>query len=161
MASGALSLEEFPAYLNTQKNLSSHRSSEGTPDDDKEIQHLIRNANKLANVLRSPAMKVALLGAQGIGKSLSTNAIFDCDGFSLPGADGAACTSTVTRYIDYPRGGSGGHRFFAKIKFLDAEKRKALPQEHARSYHEYQHADEDWLKRTHPRRRRGNAKKNL
>ena len=175
MASGILSLEEFPAYLNTQKSLSRYDPKterkpnhpwyqldkaridgllkefaqaiidllKGSPSDDKELQHLIRNANELANVLRTPAIKVALLGAQGAGKSLSTNAIFNCDGLSLTGADGAACTSSVTRYIDYPTGGSGNNRFFAEIKFLNAEKREALLQEHARSYYQYQHADED------------------
>lgn len=175
MVSNILSLEEFPAYLATQKHLSRYNPRteakpnhlwysldksridhllkefaqavvdllKGSPNDDKELQHLIRNAQKLANVLRSPAVKIALLGAQGAGKSLITNAIFDCDGLSLTGADGAACTSSVTRYVSYPRSGNGAHRFFAEIKFLNAEKRETLLQEHARSYYQYQHADED------------------
>lgn len=175
MASGILSLEEFPAYLNTQKGLSRYNSRlerrpghpwyqldktridgllknfaqevidhlKDSPADDKELQHLIRTANTLANVLRSPAIKIALVGAQGAGKSLSTNAIFDCDGLSLTGADGSACTSSITRYVDYPQRSGVSPQFFAEIKFLDAKKREALLEEHARSYYQYHHADED------------------
>ncbi|KZM22265.1 hypothetical protein ST47_g6610 [Ascochyta rabiei] len=111
----------------------------GSPDKDQELQHLLRTASGLANVLRSPVITVALIGAQGAGKSLSLNALFDCDGLSLTGADGAACTSSITRYAYY----SGKYKFAAEIKFLDAEKREALLKEHARSYYHYQHADED------------------
>ncbi|KAH5398437.1 hypothetical protein HBI67_215240 [Parastagonospora nodorum] len=116
----------------------------GSPHNDKELQHLDRTANQLAHVARSPAVKVALLGAQGAGKSLMINALFDCDGLSLTGADGAACTSSITRYAAYPETQPGEYtKFFAEIKFLSAEKREALLQEHARSYYHYQHAEED------------------
>ncbi|KAF2996034.1 hypothetical protein E8E13_002622 [Curvularia kusanoi] len=172
---GILSLEDFPAFLETQKGLARYSSSaekkpnhlwyqidkvqidallkqfkqafldllKGSPEDDKELQHLIRNVDTVANVLRSPPVKVALLGAQGAGKSLITNAIFDCDGLSLTGADGAACTSSVTKYVDYPSEVTSVSRFLAEIKFLDASNRESLLEEHARSYYQYQHADDD------------------
>jgi hypothetical protein len=171
MASDIVTLEQFPAYLSTQKSLSrydpalekrpnhiwykidkvkidqslkafSQMISEmlaGSPEGDKELQHLLRTAPGLANVQRSPSIKVALIGAQGAGKSLSLNALFDCDGLSLTGADGAACTSSITRYVHY----NGESRFSAEIKFLSADKREALLNEHARSYYHYQHADDD------------------
>lgn len=69
----------------------------GSPQSDKDLQHLARTPNQLAHIARSPAVKVAQLGAQGAGKSLMMNALFDCDGLSLTGADGAACTSSITR----------------------------------------------------------------
>ncbi|KAF9691614.1 hypothetical protein EKO04_010401 [Ascochyta lentis] len=181
MASNIITLEQFPAYLSTQKNLSRYdptsekkpnhvwyrldkpRINEllktfslaviellnGSPDGDHELQHLLRSATGLANVVRSPAVKVALIGAQGAGKSLSLNALFDCDGLSLTGADGAACTSSITRYAHY----SGEFRFAAEIKFLNAGKREALLKEHARSYYHYQHADEDSDDEDEPRSR--------
>lgn len=71
----------------------------GSPDNDKELQHLLRTVAELSHVLRSATVKAALLGAQGAGKSLTINAIFDCDGLSLTGAEGAACTSSITRYV--------------------------------------------------------------
>lgn len=122
---------------------------DGSPSDDKELQHLFRTAPELANVIRSPPIRVALIGAQGAGKSLSLNALFDLDGLSLTGADGAACTSSITRYVHY----SGGYSFAAEIKFLAAEKREALLKEHARNFHHYQHADVDSDDEEAPRRK--------
>lgn len=169
MAFDIITLEQFPAFLSTQKDLTRYNPSlekkpnhvwyrmdksaideslkdfsqaiivllNGSPDDDRELQHLFRTASDLANVERSPAVKVALIGAQGAGKSLSINALFDCDGFSLTGADGSACTSSITRYVHY----NGECKFAAEIKFLDPTKRDALLKEHARNLFHYQHAD--------------------
>lgn len=173
--SGLISLDDFPAFLNTQKKLSRYTSSiekkpnhpwyqidkdqidshlkqfkqavidllKDSPKDDKELEHLIRNADKVANVHRSRPVKVALVGAQGAGKSLSSNAIFDRDGLSPTGADGAACTSAVTKYVDYASEANSNASFIAEIRFLNPAKREALLEEHARSYYQYQHADED------------------
>jgi hypothetical protein len=184
MSSDVISLEQFPAYLSTQKTLSRYDPASekkpnhvwfrmdrakidellrsfshsivdmlnGSPADDKELQHLFRTATELANVVRSPPIKVALIGAQGAGKSLSLNALFDCDGLSLTGADGAACTSSITRYVHY----SGEFRFSAEIKFLSAAKREALLKEHARNYFHYQHADVDSDNEDTPRRKPDN-----
>ncbi|KAJ8119004.1 hypothetical protein OPT61_g125 [Boeremia exigua] len=171
MDSDIVKVEEFPAYLSTQKSLTRYNPAfekkpnhawyqmdkttidgllrdfsqtivtmlNGSPDDDSELQHLFRTATVLANVSRSPPVRVALIGAQGAGKSLSINALFDCDVLSLTGADGAACTSSITRYVHY----NGEYRFSAEIKFLTAGKREALLQEHARNLFHYQHADVD------------------
>jgi hypothetical protein len=115
----------------------------GSPDTDKELQYLLRTAIELTHVLRSAAVKVALIGAQGAGKSLAINAIFDCDGLSLTGAEGAACTSSITRYVQYPKSTTGEDKYFAEIKFFTREEREALLQEHARSYFFYHNADDD------------------
>lgn len=115
-----------------------------SPKTDKELQHLLRTSSELAHVTRSPPLKVALLGAQGAGKSLLINAIFDCDGLSLTGADGAACTSSVTRYAAYPESQpSGNNKMFAEIKFLDPAARGKLLREHAKAYYQYMHIEED------------------
>ena len=116
----------------------------GSPEDDKELQHLIRNADKVANVHRSPPIEVALIGAQGAGKSRCLNAIFDCDDLSPTGAGGAVCTRAVTKYVDYASGANSNARFIAEIRFLNPAKREALLEEHAHSYYQYQHADEDF-----------------
>jgi hypothetical protein len=117
---------------------------QGAPQADKELQHLINTANELAYVARSPAIKVALLGAQGAGKSLMINAIFDSDGLSLTGADGSACTSSITRYVAYPQSHAGeNNRFCAEIKFLSPKERDTLLREHARNYYQWHHEDDD------------------
>lgn len=114
----------------------------GAPLEDKELQHLFRTSSDLSHVPRSPAIKVALLGAQGAGKSLMINALFDCDGLSLTGADGAACTSSITRYVANPENQAGEDtEFYAEIKFLGADQCRALLQEHAKNYFCYRHGD--------------------
>lgn len=113
------------------------------PNDDKELDHLQRTANTLSKVKPSNPVRVALVGAQGAGKSLMTNALFSCDGLSLTGADGAACTSAVIRYAHFSDGGDDDDgKFYARIKFLNAKKREEMIKEHARSFH-YLHDEED------------------
>ncbi|RMZ67957.1 Dynamin GTPase domain [Pyrenophora seminiperda CCB06] len=116
---------------------------QGSPTSDKELQHLFRTATDLSHVTRSAPISVALLGAQGAGKSLNINAIFDCDGLSLTGAEGAACTSSVTKYVQYPKSNTGNDKFFAEIKFFTRDKRTELLAEHARSYYFYHNADDE------------------
>ncbi|PSN74615.1 hypothetical protein BS50DRAFT_643032 [Corynespora cassiicola Philippines] len=108
------------------------------PCQDRELDHLSRTANSLAQVARSPPIKVALLGPQGAGKSLIINAIFDLDSLSLTGADGAACTSAITSYGNYPSFDTSGERkFFAFIRFFDPKKMEAMIVDHARNYYVY------------------------
>ena len=90
----------------------------GSPTSDKELQYLLRTATDLSHVPRSAPTSVALLGAQGAGKSLTINAIFDCDGLSLTGAEGAACTSSIIKYVQYPKSSTGENKFFAEITFF-------------------------------------------
>lgn len=110
------------------------------PGDDKELIHLRDTAERLTRVTHSAPIRVALIGAQGAGKSLLINAIFDLDGVSLTGADGGACTASVVRYLYYP--GAGGN-FLAEIKFLDYAKRKTMMQDHAKAYDDYHNDEED------------------
>ena len=98
---------------------------------------------ELSHVLQSATITVGFLGAQGAGKSLTVNAIFDCDGLSLTGAEGAACTSSIIRYVLYPRNTKNNNKFFAEIKFFTREKREELLKEHARSNFHYRNADDD------------------
>ena len=91
----------------------------GAPESDKELKHLDRTAQALAQVERSVPIKVALLGAQGAGKSLMINALFDRDGLSLTGAAGAACTSSITRYGFFPKNLTGPDMFHAEILFVN------------------------------------------
>lgn len=116
---------------------------QGSPTSDKELQYLLRTATNISRVSRSAPIRVALLGAQGAGKSLTINAIFDRDGLSLTGAEGAACTSSITKYVQYPKSNTGDDKFFAEIKFFTREKRHELLTEHARSYFFYHNVEDD------------------
>jgi len=104
---------------------------------DRELEHVVKTAVMLDQVERASPIKIALIGAQGAGKSLLINALFDCTGLSLTGAKGFACTSAIVKYAYGP-----GDKFFAEVKFLNAEKREAMVDEHIRSYMDY-HNDLD------------------
>ncbi|KAH8724226.1 hypothetical protein GQ44DRAFT_760353 [Phaeosphaeriaceae sp. PMI808] len=110
----------------------------GVPGLDKELQHVANTAAKLEQVERGAVVKVALIGAQGAGKSLLINALFDCTGLSLTGAKGFACTSTIVKYAYGP-----SKKFSAEVRFLNAEMRDRMINEHIRSYVDYYNDLED------------------
>jgi hypothetical protein len=105
---------------------------------DKELLHLLKTATRLEQVEREDTVKVALIGAQGAGKSLLINALLDSPGLSLTGAKGFACTSAIIKYAYGP-----GDRFAAEVKFLNARKREDMIDEHIRSYVDYHNDFED------------------
>lgn len=105
---------------------------------DNELAHVRKTNMRLDQVEHESIIKVALLGAQGAGKSLLINAIFDCPGLSLTGAKGFACTSAIIKYAYSP-----GDKFAAEVKFLNAKKREEMVDEHIRSYSNYHKDFED------------------
>jgi hypothetical protein len=117
---------------------------EEVPKDDLELQHIFRIANTVSNIPRGSPVKVALIGAQGVGKSLLLNALFGRDGLSLTGADGKACTSVMIRYINY-EGSSVSEEgdYVAEIEFFDSQRLEKMIEENAQAYYHVQHADED------------------
>ncbi|KAL1796404.1 hypothetical protein ACET3X_004944 [Alternaria dauci] len=115
---------------------------------DRELEHVAKTAAMLEQVERAPAIKVALIGNQGAGKSLLINALFDCTGLSLTGAKGFACTSSIVKYAYGP-----GDKFSAEVQFLNAKKREEMVDEHIRSYMDYHNDLEDSEDEGHPRTR--------
>jgi hypothetical protein len=112
--------------------------TKGATGLDRELQHVVSTATKLEQVERGSTVKVALIGAQGAGKSLLINALFDCTGLSLTGAKGFACTSAIVKYTY-----GSGEKFSAEIRFLNAQMREAMVDEHIRSYLDYHNDLED------------------
>ncbi|KAF2027578.1 hypothetical protein EK21DRAFT_91371 [Setomelanomma holmii] len=106
--------------------------TQGATGLDKELQHVANTATKLEQVERGGIVKVALIGAQGAGKSLLINALFDCTGLSLTGAKGFACTSAIVKYA-YGQ----GDKYSAEVRFLNAKMRESIIDKHIRSYLDY------------------------
>jgi hypothetical protein len=114
------------------------------PKDDLELQHILRCAQCLHQVPRDSPVKVALVGPQGAGKSLLINTLFNCDGLSLTGADGQACTSVIIRYLHHSgRSVDGEKPYTAEVTFFKPGKQEKMIEQHARSFFHVQHADED------------------
>lgn len=112
-------------------------STKGATGLDRELQHVTNTATMLKKVDRAPTIKVALKGAQGAGKSLLINALFDCKGLSLTGANGA-CTSVIIKYAY-----CSGDRYTAEVQFLDAKMTEETIDEHIKSYVHYHNDLED------------------
>ncbi|KAH7115028.1 hypothetical protein B0J11DRAFT_594182 [Dendryphion nanum] len=114
----------------------------GIPEKDEELMHVRSVAEGLPHINYRPPVKIALLGAQGAGKSLLLNALFDTNGLSLTGADGAACTSAIIEYRHSSAANKipGADEYIAQVHFMHASKLEEMLQEHARSY---QHFFED------------------
>lgn len=55
------------------------------PDSDKELQHIKTQLHHIAHYDRKKAITIALLGAQGTGKSMLICALFEIAGLSLTG----------------------------------------------------------------------------
>lgn len=114
------------------------------PGNDVELRHLLRMAESLRQIPRHSPLKIALIGPQGAGKSLLINALFGCDGLSVTGADGQACTSTPVRYMSNGKESSKNQqKYSAEIEFLNAVKLEAMISGHARAFFHVYHADED------------------
>ena len=112
--------------------------TKGSTGLDLELLHVVKTATRLEQVEREDTVKVALIGAQGAGKSLLINALLDSPSLSLTGAKGFACTSAIIKYAYGP-----GNRFAAEVKFLNARKREEMIDEHIRSYVDYHNDFED------------------
>ena len=105
------------------------------PAKDRELLHLSRTAGLLSKVHRKKRIQVALIGAQGAGKSLLINALFDLNGLSLTGADGNACTSSVVKYRFHRANKDGDElpKYYAEVEFMDAKGLKATITENAKN----------------------------
>jgi ATPase subunit of ABC transporter with duplicated ATPase domains len=112
--------------------------TKGATELDRELEHVMKTAAKLPQVERTRAVKIALIGAQGAGKSLLINALFDRTGLSLTGARGFACTSAIVKYAYGP-----GDKFSAEVQYLNAKMREEMIDGHIRSYMDYHNDLED------------------
>ncbi|KAK7189641.1 hypothetical protein PSPO01_04031 [Paraphaeosphaeria sporulosa] len=117
---------------------------EGIPTGDRELEHLKKTIYTIAQIKRSPAITIGLVGEQGAGKSMTINAVFDTDGISWSGADGVACTSAVVKYSYYTPSSTSEtrERFCADVKFLSEEKIEAMIREQVKYLKRY-HDDAD------------------
>lgn len=97
---------------------------EKTQDVDKELAHIKLHVERLERVQKAPSTKIALIGPQGAGKSLLTNALLNAN-VSPTGADGRACTSVIIRYAFAP-----GDKYHGEVKFLNSKQLSEMIEEH-------------------------------
>ncbi|KAF2448958.1 hypothetical protein P171DRAFT_452610 [Karstenula rhodostoma CBS 690.94] len=115
------------------------------PDSDKELHHLLAQLHKIPHYERKKPTAIGLIGAQGHGKSMLINALFELDGISLTGKLGGALTSTVVKYAQYsstPRS-ANTPAYNGEIQFLDEMRIGEMIREHVKDYAHYHDDGED------------------
>jgi hypothetical protein len=105
--------------------------------EDKEMISLRKVAEQIAHVSRSNARETALVGMQGVGKSLLINALLDRRNLSKTSAEGAACTASAIKYLHKPGVDDSTEIYDVEIQFMDDEHLQEIADEHARRYRYY------------------------
>lgn len=115
------------------------------PTGDRELAHLHKTVHAVPQIKRSSEISIGLVGAQGAGKSMFLNALFDTEGISWSGADGEACTRTVVKFAHFAPNSTleGSDSFYADIKFLDNSKIEEMIREHVKDIKYYQEDADD------------------
>lgn len=106
-------------------------------DGDKEMESFKKFVEDLQKVLLGEYTEAALVGMQGVGKSLLVNALFDRRNLSKTSAGGSACTAVAVRYLHKPEADDHSDDYDAEVQFMDDQNLEEIVQEHARRYHFY------------------------
>jgi hypothetical protein len=106
-------------------------------EDNKEMESLRASVDNVQKVTRESFTEVALVGLQGVGKSLLINALLDRRKLSKTSAEGRACTASAIRYLYKPGAEDRARAYDAEVQFMDEEHLKEVIQEHAKNYRYY------------------------
>lgn len=114
------------------------------PNSDKELHHLLAQLHKIPHYERKKATTIGLIGAQGHGKSMLINALFELEGISLTGKLGGALTCTVVKYqYSSNSRSSTSLAYNGEIQFLDEKRIGEMIREHVKDYAHYHDDGED------------------
>lgn len=102
--------------------------------EDKQLVALQSLARKLQKVTIPETLDVAIVGDQGMGKSLAINALQHRAKLSKTSASGGACTASAIRFCYKPDAPDFSDSFDAKIKFMNDEELTEIIQDHIDHY---------------------------
>jgi hypothetical protein len=118
----------------------------GARPQDKQLAAVQILARRLRTVVIPETLDVAVVGEQGMGKSLAINALQHRPRLSTTSASGGACTASAIRFCYKPDASELSDNFDAKIKFMNDEELTESIQEHIDRYYHFHfsgHVDED------------------
>ncbi|KAF2709597.1 hypothetical protein K504DRAFT_533941 [Pleomassaria siparia CBS 279.74] len=101
---------------------------------DKELSSVLKAANGVLEVAASTGKEVAIVGQQGMGKSLMINALQNRRNLSKTSARGAACTASAIKYLNKPGVGDLEDKYDAAVAFMDDLYLDEIIREHSRRY---------------------------
>lgn len=102
--------------------------------DDKELFSIRKAANDVREVAASEGKEVAIVGQQGMGKSLMINALQDRRDLSKTSAKGKACTASAIKYRHKSGAGDLEEIYDAAVTFMDDTCLDEIIKEHIRRY---------------------------
>jgi hypothetical protein len=118
----------------------------GARPQDKQLAAVQQLALRLQTVAIPEALDVAVVGEQGMGKSLAINALQHRPMLSTTSASGGACTASAIRFCYKADAQEFSDSFDAKIKFMNDEELTESIQEHIDRYYHFHfsgHVDEE------------------
>ncbi|KAL5443900.1 hypothetical protein PMIN06_008564 [Paraphaeosphaeria minitans] len=104
---------------------------------DKQLSALQTLARSFQKVSLPENLDVAVVGEQGLGKSLAINALQHRPNLSTTSASGGACTASAIRFCYKPDAAALSDSFDAKIKFMNDEELTENIQEHIDRYYHF------------------------
>ena len=108
--------------------------------EDKELISLRKSADAVRDISLAASTEIALVGQQGMGKSLIINALTSRRNLSKTSARFGACTASTIKYR-YKSGADDRHEFFdAVVEFMDDECLHEIISEHARRYEHFHYS---------------------
>ncbi|KAL1613151.1 hypothetical protein SLS60_001383 [Paraconiothyrium brasiliense] len=104
---------------------------------DKQLAAVQSLARRLQTVIVPETLDVAVVGEQGMGKSLAINALQHRPRLSTTSASGGACTASAIRFCYKPDAPEYSDSFNAKIKFMSDDELTETIQEHIDRYYHF------------------------
>ena len=102
--------------------------------DDKELSSIMKAVSEVREVSASDGQEVAIVGQQGMGKSLLINALQNRRNLSKTTARGKACTASAIKYRHKPGASDLEENYDAAVTFMDDECLDEVIREHIRHY---------------------------
>ena len=102
--------------------------------EDEELNSLRKAATEAREVATMKPRDVAMVGQQGVGKSLLINALLDRPNLSKTSASGGACTASAIKYLHRPGTKDGEGIYDAAIQFMNDDDLREITEEHIRRY---------------------------
>ncbi|KAF2643057.1 hypothetical protein P280DRAFT_467149 [Massarina eburnea CBS 473.64] len=111
--------------------------------EDKELISLRKMGNEVRGIDIVAHSEVAIVGQQGMGKSLLINALTNRRHFSKTSARGGACTASAIKYRHKSGASDTEETYDALVQFMDEESLKEVIAEHGRRYHHFVFGEAD------------------
>lgn len=102
--------------------------------EDKELSTLRNSAKDMSTISLKKAKTVAIVGSQGMGKSLMINSLLNRQKISKTSAGGGACTAAAIKYRHKVGSDDLDDLMNAQIQFMDDQTLRETIEEHVHRY---------------------------